>query len=569
LALFALALLGAAAALCEPPLLKRLFDAMGDDAGFGAVLRAGLLLAGLELVRQALYFVTNSLTWKTRLRVHHALLEKAVAGLHRASPSKRDDDGVGAILTRMDRGIQGVLGALSELLLGLIPSLLFLVVSAVLMFHLEPRLALLSLCCAPIPALIGLWAVPSQARRERLLLDRWGRIYSRFREVLSGLVTVRSFVQEDREKERFLGDVEAANGIVARGVVLDSGVSALQGLSGGLARAGVLLYGGWLAYHGHASGGTVVAFLSYLGGLFGPMRGLSGLYGTLKKASVSLEALLDILDRPEGPRDHPTAATLLHVRGDVEFSGVRFAFPGSARRVLDGIDLRARPGETVALVGPSGAGKSTLMTLLQRLYDPTEGWISLDGIDLRFLRQQSLRRHIGVVPQDPFLFDDTVRDNIAYGAPERPFEAIVEAARAAQAEAFIERLPKGYDTRVGEGGGRLSGGERQRLAIARALLKDPPVLILDEATSALDSESETLVRRGLERLMRGRTTFVIAHRLCTVVNADRILVLRDGRVAEQGRHAELVKAGGYYASLVEKQVDGLLVETTDAPRCGT
>jgi ATP-binding cassette, subfamily B, bacterial len=559
--LFTLALLGALASLFEPLLLMRLFDALAEGGeGFPAVWRAGLLLAGLELLRQILFFFTNSLTWKTRLLVHHEILERTVAGLHRAAPGRPEADGVGAVLTRLDRGIQGFLAAFTEVLLGLTPAFLYLTVSAVLMFRLEPRLAVVSLLCAPVPGLIGLLAVPSQTRRERVLLDRWGRIYSRFREVLSGLLTVRSFVQEDREKDRFLSDVRQTNDVVARGVTVDSAVASLQGLTTGLARVGVLLYGGWLAYHGETTGGTIVAFLSYLGGLFGPVRGLSGLYGTLQRASVSVEALLEILDRPEGVRDHPTAATLLHVRGDVAFDGVKFAYPGSPALVLDGIDLRVRAGETIALVGPSGAGKSTLMSLLQRMYDPVEGSVTLDGADLRFLRQQSLRRNIGVVLQEPFLFNDTVRNNIAYGAPEKPFQAVVEAARAAQAEDFIGRLPRGYDTRIGEGGGRLSGGERQRLAIARALLKDPPVLILDEATSALDSDSETRVRLALEGLLKGRTTFVIAHRLSTVVNATRILVLKDGRVVEQGPHAELVRAGGYYASLVEKQVHGLLLD---------
>jgi ATP-binding cassette subfamily B protein len=199
------------------------------------------------------------------------------------------------------------------------------------------------------------------------------------------------------------------------------------------------------------------------------------------------------------------------------------------------------------------------MSLLQRFYDPAEGAVLLDGTDLRFLQQQSLRRRIGVVSQDPFLFDDTVRNNIAYGHPERPVEAVVEVARAAQADEFIRRLPKGYDTRIGESGSRLSGGERQRLAIARALYKDPPILIFDEATSALDSESEALVQQALAQLLRGRTAFVIAHRLSTVVSAHRILVLKEGRIVERGRHDELVGSRSYYASLVERQVNGLLL----------
>jgi ATP-binding cassette subfamily B protein len=212
----------------------------------------------------------------------------------------------------------------------------------------------------------------------------------------------------------------------------------------------------------------------------------------------------------------------------------------------------------IAIVGPSGAGKSTLMALLQRFYDPVGGTILIDGMELSAMKQHSLRKQIGVVLQDALLFNESIRDNIAYGRPDATLEAVEEAARTANAHEFIERLPLGYETCVGERGNRLSGGERQRIAIARALLKDPPILILDEATSALDAELEAKLQEALERLIRGRTTFVIAHRLSTVVNADRIIVLRDGRIIEAGRHGELLLAGGYYASLVERQTRGLL-----------
>jgi ATP-binding cassette, subfamily B, bacterial len=244
------------------------------------------------------------------------------------------------------------------------------------------------------------------------------------------------------------------------------------------------------------------------------------------------------------------------VSGRVSFQDVAFAY-GNGPAVLRGITFDVSPGEMVALVGPSGGGKTSLTALLQRLYDPVQGTVAVDGVDLRQVQGASLRRHIGVVMQDSVLFNDTVRANIAYGRPEASEREIRDAARAANAEEFIARLPRGYDTEVGDRGGLLSVGQRQRIAIGRALLKQPSIVILDEATSALDAESEAAVQDALRRLLAGRTTFVIAHRLATVVHADRILVLRDGRIAESGTHAELLDARGYYASLVQLQTRGL------------
>jgi ATP-binding cassette subfamily B protein len=555
-AILLLAMVLAAVNAAEPLALRAVFDGLAEGAR--SRLAAGVLvLVALGMGREAVTAASNWLTWRTRIGIHFRLTEATVGRLHRLPLSFHRAEGVGAVMTRLDRSIQGLVGALSDLAFNAAPAAVYLALSIAVMLRLEWRLALAVLAFAPLPALIARLAAPMQTRRERSLLERWVHIYSRFNEVLSGIVTVKSFTMEDAEKKRFLDEVNSANEVVIRGVGADSGVGAAQNVVQIAARVAALALGGALVLRGELTVGTLVAFLGYVGGLFGPVLGLAGVYKTLRTAQVSAEEVYAILDAHDHLGDAPDALEVRGLQGDVRWEKVRFSYPGG-RPLLDGIDLHVRPGERVAIVGPSGSGKSTLVSLVQRFYDPTGGAVRVDGIDVRRLKQISLRRQVGVVFQESLLFNESVLANIAYGRPGATRGDVEAAARAANAHEFVSRLPQGYDTVVGERGSRLSVGERQRVAIARTLLKDPPILVLDEPTSALDAESETLVQEALDRVGRGRTTLVIAHRLSTVVTADRIVVLKEGRLVEEGRHADLVARGGYYASLVAKQTAGLL-----------
>jgi subfamily B ATP-binding cassette protein MsbA len=316
--------------------------------------------------------------------------------------------------------------------------------------------------------------------------------------------------------------------------------------------AAVIAYAGWRAGAGGMNAGEFAAFLTALGLASQSLRQLANLQAVMSEGLTAAARLFQALDVEPEVRDTPDAGDLGEVRGEVRLEDVSFSYGGDAPALL-GVSLEAAPGRTVALVGPSGGGKSTILNLIPRFYDVTGGRITIDGRDIREVSLASLRARIALVTQEPFLFDDTVRANIAYGRPEASTDEIEAAAHAAAAADFIRRLPAGYDTVVGEAGARLSGGQRQRIAIARAFLKDAPILLLDEATSALDTESEAQVQEALERLMSGRTTILIAHRLTTVHRADRIYVLDAGRIVEQGDHAGLIAAGGLYARLARAQ----------------
>jgi ATP-binding cassette subfamily B protein len=375
-----------------------------------------------------------------------------------------------------------------------------------------------------------------------------GALYDVVEETLSAVPAVKAFGCEDRADERFAESVRFNMVAVLAATNVQLKFKLLVGLATAGGTAGILWLGASQAMEGGVTVGEILLFISYLGLLYGPLNSLMFTSSTVQNAAASARRVREVLDTEQEVRDAPGVVPLEKVRGHVRIERVTFGYE-SGQPCLRSVSAEARPGQTVAVVGQTGAGKSTLLSLIPRLHDPWDGNVFIDDRDIREVQLASLRRQVSLVLQEPFLFPISIAENIAYGRPDASMSEIEAAAKAANASQFIERLPNGYQTVVGERGATLSGGERQRLSIARALLKDAPILILDEPTSALDVETESLLLDALERLMRGRTTFIIAHRLSTIRRADLILVMDDGRVAEQGTHDELIAKGGLYARL--------------------
>ncbi len=423
----------------------------------------------------------------------------------------------------------------------------------VVLFLRDPLLAALSLVILPVAA-APLRRISRLLRRyARKSQERVGDLSNVLQESFSGIEVVKSYGCEPRQIERFHNEGERLRRISLKRARLNEATAPFLEFLGAVAAALIIWYGGSRVLAGRSTPGEFFSFLTALFLLYDPLKRVGKLNNSVQQALAAAERVFGVMAEGPAPCEVQGDRDLEGPVEEVEFDNVRFAYDPEKGEVIRGVSFRARRGQTVALVGPSGSGKSTLLKLLPRFYEPTSGVIRINGVDIREYRVDSLRRAIAVVTQNTFLFNDTVRNNILVGRPGASAEEVEAAARAAHAHGFIQELPRGYDTVVGERGDLLSGGQKQRIAIARALLKDAPILILDEATSALDSESEAEVQAAMEELMRDRTTFVIAHRLSTVRHADLILVLKDGRVVEHGTHEELLARGGEYATLCRLQ----------------
>jgi ABC-type multidrug transport system fused ATPase/permease subunit len=481
-------------------------------------------------------------------RILADLRNKLFRHLQRLSLGYYERNRAGVIISRLTNDVDALDQLVTDGVTTLVQSTLTLIGTAIILFFLDWRLALATLSVMPLMAIATAIFRIRSSRAYRAVRERLGLVTATLAEDIGGIRVVQAFRREPRNQQHF-EEVNAhyreAN---QQTVVLNGLYFPFVDFLAALATAIVVGYGGWLASHDQISAGTLFAFVLYLSNFFDPVQQLSQLYNTFLAAVAALDKIMEVIDEEPEVLDQPGALELERIHGDVRFEDVRFGY-GNLPEVLHGIDLDVPAGTTVALVGHTGAGKSTIAKLLARFYDPREGRITIDGTDLRNVKQDSLRRQLGVVPQEGFLFAGTVRDNIAFGRPDATSEQVASAARAVGAHEFIMGLEDGYETNLQERGTRLSLGQRQLVAFARALLADPRVLILDEATSSVDIGTEKRIEDALGTLLSDRTAFVIAHRLSTIRNADLIVVLEHGRVVEQGTHDELMTRQGLYTSL--------------------
>lgn len=538
------------------PVLAWLPGQLAEPIGTGQpdkILQLAGLAALIFLVRGAFQYGQDTLMAKAALRVAMTLRVRLYGHLQTLSLDYFERSQTGDLAYRLTGDVDRVGDAVGKVFHQFVPCVLQLVVVLGYMIYLNWQLTLATFAIAPLIAVLIAWfgdRLLSFARRSQ---DRIAGLAATIAEILAGIRLVQAFGAERTELDRFRQEAEAARHAKLQAAQAKAAQFVIVGFLEAMSVLVLFWLGSWQIGQGNLTGAGFISYVTAVALLIDPISITTSNYNEFKESEASVDRLFELLAVPPTVRDRPGAQPLPTITGRVEFRAIEFAYPSAAEPVLQGLDLTVRPGEAIALVGASGAGKSTIVNLLLRFYDPQGGQVCIDGIDLREVTLNSLRQQIAIVPQETILFSGSIAHNIALGNPKASRSAIERAAQIANAHDFISQLSEGYNTWVGERGANLSGGQRQRIAIARAVLRDPKILILDEATSALDSESESLVQEALDRLRRDRTTLTIAHRLATVRGADRILVVEKGQIVESGSHDQLLAQNGRYAAYYARQ----------------
>ena len=545
-----LMLFASAASVAGPYFVKIAIDT-GINGGNSQALRYTVLafLAAAVVQWVCTYYRVNIMAWVGQAVIYD-LRKQLFAHLQKLSLGFYSRYSVGRVITRAINDVETLRDFLTWAMLAIARDVFTLALIIVVMLDMNVRLALLTFSVLPLMVLVTILFRRASRAAYRKVRAAISWVNSVLAENVNGVRVVQAFSRQKLNYENFHDYVnkyhlERAVATARISSVFSPSVDVLGAIATGL----VVWLGGAAVLGEKITAGVLVAFILYIDRFFEPIRDLSRRYDALQSTMVGWERIMGLMDTPIEIQDAPDAAELPAIKGNVKFEHVSFHYSDDPAPILTGIDLDVRPGETVALVGETGAGKTTLVKLLSRFSDPTEGKILVDGYDLRSVTQVSLRRQMGVVLQDPFLFNGTVAENIRFGRPEATQAEVEAAATAVGAHPFIVNLRKGYDTSVEEGGVMLSVGQRQLLSFARALLADPRILILDEATSSVDTQTEQTIQKALVRLLKGRTSFVVAHRLSTITGADRIVVIHDGKIAEQGTHRELLAREGMYYEL--------------------
>jgi len=521
-------------------------------------------VAAIAVVGAASSYVEKYMTTSVGQWVTHDLRRTLYNHIQWLSLAEHDEARTGDLITRVTSDIEAIQDFISSALLGMLVNGITLVGMIGVMLYINWRFTLIALSIAPALFLVVYSFTRRIKKASRAVRKKESELVSVVQEVLTSIRVVKAFAREDYEQQRFESQSLENVGMALQARSIKAKLSPVVEVIVAAGTCLVLGYGARLTLAGQLSAGVLIVFLLYLGKMYKPMRDLSKMTDTVSKAVVGYERIQEVLEIESRVRDLPRARRAPRFKGKIEFDNVSFSYDGE-QPVLKDISFQIEPGQVVAIVGPTGTGKTTIISLISRFYDPRSGQVKIDGTDIRRYTQKSVREQISFVLQETLLFRAPVWQNIAYGKPDAPREQIIRAAQLANAHEFIEKMPEGYDTMIGERGVTLSGGQRQRIAIARAIIRDTPILILDEPTSGLDAASEQTVLEALDRLMEGKTAVVIAHHLATIRRADNIFVVKDSELVERGTHEELLAAGGLYAEFYKIQASEDAERAADRP----